>query len=56
MPDPCAGVPSNPWCPALATLTPEVPYAALPVAVGGLAMGAWLLARRQRGRKAAVTR
>jgi hypothetical protein len=54
MPDPCAGVPSNPWCPALATLTPEVPYAALPVAVGGLAIGAWLVARRQRKQKGSV--
>jgi len=59
MADPCAGVPSdaslapptNPWCPNLAAATPEVPYAALPVAAGGVALAVWLAAGRPRLRR-----
>jgi hypothetical protein len=50
MPDPCAGVPANAWCPSLGTATPDVPYAALPAVVGGVALGGWLLAGRRRRR------
>jgi hypothetical protein len=59
MANPCGGVPSdpslappaNPWCPAVGTATPEVPFAALPVAAGGLALAAWLAVVRPRFRK-----
>jgi hypothetical protein len=63
MANPCGGVPSdptlapppNPWCPALAGVTPEVPYAALPVAAGGVALAAWLVAGRPRPRRKSST-
>jgi hypothetical protein len=50
MPDPCAGVPANPWCPAVGTGVPEVPIVALPVAVGGIAAALWLAAPTTRSR------
>jgi hypothetical protein len=44
MPDPCAGVPPNPWCPAPAASVPTLPSAALPntARAGALAIVAML--------------
>ena len=55
MPNPCAGVPANPWCAPTAD-APESAYAALPLATGGLALGAFLLGGRIRLRRRARER
>jgi hypothetical protein len=51
MPDPCAGVPPNPWCAALAAAAPDVPAAGLAVLAGGAVIVAAGLGSRIRSRR-----
>jgi hypothetical protein len=57
MPNPCAGVPSNPFCAAPGTPASPVRFSAVPAIGGGVLVGVWALAvagRRRAGRTTKV--